>query len=155
MKHFRTIAIMLLALGAGGMGGCATGTGPNLEGLERARARWAAQGVDSYEVDVRRLCFCAFDVTRAVRVHVANGHATARTYIDTGEPVVQDPELFPDIPGLFDLIEEAIDQDAHSIEVDYDSDLGYPLSISIDYLEHAVDEELTMIVDRFHPLRGS
>jgi hypothetical protein len=43
---------------------------------------------------------------------------------------------------LFAIIEDALDEDAHSVEVIYDQSTGVPLEIRIDYIELAIDEEL-------------
>ncbi|HEU0021543.1 MAG TPA: DUF6174 domain-containing protein [Dehalococcoidia bacterium] len=39
-------------------------------------------------------------------------------------------------------LQDAIDRDAASIRVNYDSRLGYPVSIAIDYNTMMADEEL-------------
>ncbi|MBT5773744.1 MAG: hypothetical protein HOH95_05130, partial [Dehalococcoidia bacterium] len=46
------------------------------------------------------------------------------------------------IDGLFNLIEEAIDQRAAAINVTYHPTLGYPLDAYIDYDLRIADEEL-------------
>ena len=46
------------------------------------------------------------------------------------------------VAGLFDLIQEAIDQGAYSISVVYHPDLGYPASLGIDYDRRIADEEV-------------
>ncbi|MYE89106.1 hypothetical protein F4X33_08950 [Candidatus Poribacteria bacterium] len=51
------------------------------------------------------------------------------------------------VDKLFDLLQEAIDKNAHSISVDYHSELGYPVSASIDYEEYTVDEEKGFEID--------
>ncbi len=51
------------------------------------------------------------------------------------------------VDKLFDLLQEAVDKNAHSISVDYHSELGYPVRASIDYEEYTVDEEKGFEID--------
>ncbi len=46
------------------------------------------------------------------------------------------------VTRLFDLIQDAIDRDAASIIVEYQTSLGYPFDISIDYDAAVADEEV-------------
>lgn len=142
-------------IGSTAFSGCASqSTDPVVVDLASARAAWAQQGPADYRIDVRRLCFCGYDVTRAVRVTVRNSVIVERTYADDGSLVSANPEFFPDVPGLFAVIEDAIARDAHRIDVAYDPDLGFPRTIAIDYIEQAVDEELTFQADNFSVLSG-
>lgn len=115
--------------------------------LRAARARWASSGIDSYELTVRRLCFCGF--VEPVRVKVVNGAIVSRTVVTTGEPV---PELFasyyPDVPGLFAIVEEAANE-ADDLDTEFDPNYGYPAEISIDWWENAVDDEVVYLAETF------
>jgi hypothetical protein len=72
-------------------------------------------------------------------------------YADEDQEMV-DPDNSPElltIDSAFTLIQEAIDQEAASITVEYNETLGYPMSISIDYNAMIADEEAyyTFIVE--------
>jgi hypothetical protein len=72
----------------------------------------------------------------------------------TGAPV--DPayaSLFMDVPGLFDIINEAITAKAAAISVRYNDHLGYPESIAIDRVAGAVDDEVSYRISGFTVLR--
>jgi len=45
--------------------------------------------------------------------------------------------------ALFAKVEDAIDRDADRLDVRYDPRLGYPLEIAIDFIERAIDDEVT------------
>lgn len=65
-----------------------------------------------------------------------------------GDPV--DPSfagLYPDIDGLFELIENAL-ANGGEVVVDYDDERGYPRSVSIDAIPQAVDDEFGYVVER-------
>ena len=75
-----------------------------------------------------------------VRVTVQGGVITGVT--ELASEVAHDPELFRTIDGLFDLVQDAYDRDAHEVQVDFDPDRGYPTRIWIDYVEMMMDEEM-------------
>lgn len=116
-----------------------------------ALARWEAADIASYAFEFRRLCFCGPDVIRRMRIDVEDGSVLAAVYVDTGEPV-SDPAISPPtIDDLFAEIEDAIDRRAFSLIAEYDPELGYPIDVSIDYLEFAIDEEMAFQVFEFEP----
>ena len=75
-----------------------------------------------------------------VRVTVQDGVITGVT--ELASEVAHDPELFRTIDGLFDLVQDAYDQSAHEVQVDFDPGRGYPTRIWIDYVEMMADEEM-------------
>jgi hypothetical protein len=92
---------------------------------------------------IERLCFCLDEWRGPTRITVVGVDPTERVYVDTGDPVpMQAEDAFPSVDGLFAIIEDALDKDAHSVEVIYDPSTGVPLEIRIDYIELAIDEEL-------------
>ena len=57
--------------------------------------------------------------------------------------------MFTSVPGLFDLIDEAIRRDVAGLGVRYNSEFGYPESIQIDWLAGAVDDEVSYRITDF------
>ena len=86
-------------------------------------------------------------------MRVTADSVTSRVYADDGTPVpAQHAESFPTVDGLFQLILDAIEDDADEIDVVYDPDTGVPLEIAIDFIEMAADDELTVrVVDDVTP----
>lgn len=126
--------------------GCSTGPDRD-EAFLAAKARWAAQNVSSYEIVVRRSCFCA--TTDPVKVTVVNGQVTARVFTTDGQPVPANLiAYYPDVPGLFDLVEDGYDR-AASINVTFDAEYGFPASTVIDYIANAVDDEVAISATGF------
>jgi hypothetical protein len=136
----RRAVVLLAAIG------CAGSLGPQeelREDLERARQQWDASRPATYVYVIERLCFCLDEWRGPARVTVVGVDPTERVYVDTGDPVpAQAEDAFPSVDGLFAIIEDALDEDAHSVEVIYDQSTGVPLEIRIDYIELAIDEEL-------------
>ena len=130
MIRVRLTALVLLSA-------CASPTTPEND-LAEYRALWEAQGLRDYTFDVRRVCYCQF--MGDVRVTVQDGVITGVT--ELASEVAHDPEFFRTIDGLFDLVQDAYDRDAHEVQVDFDPDRGYPTRIWIDYVEMMMDEEM-------------
>jgi hypothetical protein len=137
----RGVLASVLVLGAG----CGT-TGPSdplereRERLEQARARWRSQDILDYSFTFRRSCFCAPSALEPAVVTVHRGEIVSVQRAADGAP--QDPASYYTIEGLFDLLQDAIDQGAASLSATYDSALGYPTSAYIDRSEMIADEEL-------------
>lgn len=119
-----------------------------LEDVDRAEARWVANGPETYDVVERRICECLpsetgpvlLRVTRVAATHVPEGTETivSGTYVPTGgevQPGQAVPEetlaLFVTAGELFDLIRSAIADGAHTVAAEFDPTLGYPTSVDI------------------------
>lgn len=138
---------LLVAAGCG----LITGNDEDDSALRRAEVRWSRSGVQDYQVVVQRLCFCGY--TRPQRITVRFGNVVSNVDAETGQPVVVLMNLMPDVPGLFALIREAIEQNAHRLDVSYDATYGFPTFIDIDYIKNAVDDELQIRTSEFQPTR--
>jgi hypothetical protein len=73
-----------------------------------------------------------------------------RTYIGVNLPVAANRvALFPDVEGLFDIIDDAIERRAAQLLVQYDPDLGHPITIRIDYSRLTADDEVEYLISDF------
>jgi len=108
------------------------------------RARWSAAGIQDYQFEVLQQCECAPAMVRPAIVEVRRGAVTRVTY-RTGEVAAPDARaLFPTVDDLFDRIDEAIESEAATMTVSYDTVLGYPTQISIDYDLQVIDDEISI-----------
>ena len=115
--------------------------------LEENRDRWEEGRPTRYAVTIERNCFCTPDGRGPVTVTVDGPAVTARVYSDSGEPVPDGlAHVFPSIDGLFDFVLDALDRDAHEVRVTYDAGTAIPISVSVDYEENAIDEEVGFTV---------
>lgn len=116
--------------------------------LDDSRRAWQQSGISQYELAMRRSCGeCPPAAALAVIVSVSAGEKTVSLAVN-GEPV--DPSfagLYPDVGGLFELIETALANGAE-VDVNYDDDRGYPRSVSIDAVPQAVDDEFGYVIDQ-------
>jgi len=127
--------------------------GPDdLDELQEARALWVSLGITDYAYVLQRGCFCTLESIGPVRITVRAGVVESLVYVASGGPVIQGGELWPTVDGLFDVVERAIDGEADKVTAVFDASRGYPLTVDIDYIEQAIDDELTLTVSSFTPL---
>ena len=135
MHYIRLTALLLLAA-------CASPTAP-ANRLAEQRALWAAQGLTDYTFDVKKVCYCPAYLVADVRITVVGGVITGVTDIATGDALGPDlMEYFRTINGLFDLVQDAYNRNAHEVQVEFDPSRGYPTRIWIDYVMMMADEEM-------------
>lgn len=142
----RRLLIALLVLTACGGDGFLAGTRFAFD-LRTARARWENSGIDSYEITVRRICFCL--LTDPVRIVVEDGVVVSRTVMTTGQPLTTgQAEYYPEVPGLFAIVEDAI-READTVNSAFDPTYGFPTLISIDWAADYADDEVTYQTEGF------
>jgi len=142
----RRLLIALLVLTACGGDGFLAGTRFAFD-LRTARARWENSGIDSYEITVRRICFCL--LTDPVRIVVEDGVVVSRTVMTTGQPLATgQAEYYPDVPGLFAIVDEAM-AEADDVDTAFDATYGFPSLINVDWAADYVDDEVTYRTEGF------
>jgi len=110
--------------------------------FETNQALWNSFDQVDYDFVTSRMCFCPPEFTTAVELTVRDGQITSGEYVaDSGLTNSVDLTNHKTIDDLFEIIASAIEQDAHRIEVTYNSEQGYPESIFIDHEEMMADEE--------------
>jgi hypothetical protein len=141
--------LVLVAVAAGSLACDPFGlAGLDDDELAENRALWVSLSITSYEYEVARSCFCPPSLLGPVRVRVEDGVVTERTFVDSANAGSEEPgEWFPSVEGLFDLLADAYEREAHRVEVNYDRDTGVPLAIYIDYEEFVADEEIGFSVE--------
>ncbi|GAB5520816.1 MAG: hypothetical protein RhofKO_30670 [Rhodothermales bacterium] len=143
-----TVFVLLTAT----LSGCSLfGVDGRQSDVNRAQQTWDNAAPSDYEFDLAIGCFCAYwqgpatVVVRADTVHALLDATTGEVLQDdfSNGPVLE--RLGGDVPtidDLFTIVKDALRESADDLDVDYDPTYGYPTSISIDYLEDAVDDEV-------------
>ncbi len=150
---FRTLLLLAGALTAAS---CAAPTAPGEHGeLVEAKARWRAQGSNSYSFELNRGCFCVLG-GRRLTVTVRDGGVVGADYLDSGGGPVDTALLtyVPTVPDLFDLIQDALDRKVAWFSADYDPTYGYPTRIEIDYSANVADDEIAITARDLQILRN-
>lgn len=126
----------------------------NLGQLRNNTKLWNQQNISNYRYKLTRSCFCTLEARGPVIVEVRNGVTTSVTSVATGQPVSTDLfKQYDTVPKLFNVIKDAIARKASSLNVQYDSTLGYPTQINIDYSAQIADEELYLTVENFEVIK--
>lgn len=163
----RLLLLMMLTAGPGLsllFQGCDTGGGGGggkhaalLAEVEQNRRLWASAGIDHYQVTSRQICFC---LPSQLLTEVKDGQVVQ---------VVQLPEVVDGSEGwnrirtvddAFAVIEEFVERSRSStgldetgeINVTFHPQLGYPVSVSMDWILGAVDDEVTYQFSDLIPL---
>lgn len=127
---------------------CSGPLAPEEREFERNLAKWRAAKIEDYRYRLQRSCFCGPDTTRPVLIAVLAGIVIGGVDPVTFEPIEPPRDGFPTIEDLFEEIRQAIET-ADALDATYDGTLGYPVSVSIDYLENAIDDEMAFDVSEF------
>lgn len=116
------------------------------EQLDEARAKWSATrfaNSGNYIYRFNWQCFCIQDFVAEVIVHVEDWEVTRIIREEDGEPVdEQFEDDFVTVETLFDRLQDAIDENATSINATFDADTGLPTQVFIDYQAMIADEEM-------------
>ncbi len=124
--------------------------------LDRHRKVWNARGLGDYQYVFQRFCFCGDDATRAMLVTVHADAISSVVYAENGTPVAPGiAQDAPSIPGLFDLVQSALDRRAYQLTAQYDPTYGFPTQIGVDLAINAVDDEVTYGASNFQTLPPS
>lgn len=135
---------------------CSDSTGPTdpQTELNANRALWNRSGIVNYRMTMIRTignddpAMASLVGTTPILIEVRDGQVEQRIFATSGVPLGdQFAATFPAVPGLFDRIQQAIDQQAIGLAVRYDETLGFPVSIQIDVLVGAGDEETIRVIE--------
>lgn len=117
------------------------------------RQRWEAQRPESYRFTYTRICFCPPQLRGPFSVTVRGDEAAETAYEGEGEPDKAALERAGlTIGDLFDVIDDAYERRAESVQATYDEKTGQPTSIQIDYHEQMADEEVGFTIEPVEPL---
>ncbi len=120
--------------------------------LDAALTMWQFAGLTTYDYTLTRHCFCPQESMGPYSGTVTDGEITLVTF--EGRDVAEIEflrdrpyyEVAPHPDALFDIVREAIEQ-ADDVVVTYHPQLGYPTSVSIDWIRMAVDDEIGYQLD--------
>ena len=115
--------------------------------LNRAEARWSANGPASYDFDVRVSCFCIATTYGTVTVSVRNRQAVSVVRADSGTMV--DSLYFQSVltvDRMFANVHGFLSTHPASFHATYDPALGYPTAVAVDPNAMVADDEFAFQV---------
>lgn len=111
--------------------------------LDAAMARWNANRPTNYEFTLQRSCFCPQSDPVVITV---NGAQIVSPTVSGNTPLMTVDELFQKVQAALDS------SNSHVFSVEFERDLGYPISVSIDQIVGAIDDEVSYQVSEFRIL---
>ena len=126
--------------------------------LDSHRTLWEQTRSIDYTYEYNVLCECSDNFGQTVKVTVINGGIESVVYAESGEsgkegepPVFAGSPRYHTIDGLFDVIQDAITDEADQLTLSYDGEFGYPTNVAIDYNVSAIDDEYTLTANAYSP----
>jgi hypothetical protein len=121
--------------------------------LARAREAWQRADIADYEYGYNKYCECHGESPPETLVTVTSGRVTnvrhRREEFDREVPAAaKNLQFYWTVPDLFDLLEAALEREA-IVRFRFDSALGYPTSVYIDYAANTVGDEVDVRITRF------
>ncbi len=118
---------------------------PLIEALKENRQLWRSQHLQNYEFIYEEQCFCLAPANTPLKVSIKDDKIIQVVNL-TSNQEIKDLNFPKTIEQLFDIIDQAIKGHADEILVTYDSSLGYPNTVAIDYQKILADEEVSYTV---------
>ena len=112
--------------------------------LDSNRKKWDSEMASNYQFNFQWSCYCSMDFVAQVNITVRENRIHSTAFVEGDVPIPLDVAIgrYHTMDGLFNLLQSAIDANAHTISAKYHSELGYPTQVWIDYDQRSADEEL-------------
>lgn len=102
---------------------------------------------DFVSYTTQQSCFCTPEFTRPMNISESNGEITSATYADTNEPVPDNiRQSLQTVDQRFAQLQNAYENGAARVDVEYDPQFGFPTSVFIDRSELIADEEVSYTI---------
>jgi hypothetical protein len=124
--------------------------------LAAGRDAWRAAKLASYEYGYRKFCECHPDTPPETVVTVREGKVVGVRHRPVGlemevQAEARNLEFYWTMDGLFDLVDSALGRGA-TVRASYDSALGFPTEVYIDYDANFIGDELDVRLTAVTPL---
>ena len=99
--------------------------------LNDSEKSWTSSAIHNYEYDFQHSCDnCVGDSVNAVHVVVRNDVVSSVVVIGAGTPSVAN-SVYPTVPGIFSIMQAALNSNSDLISATFDATIGYPLFLQI------------------------
>lgn len=130
---------------------------PHTDALATNLTRWDKANIQDYRFQLMVGCFCPISSIMPITVEVRNGQVTSMTDVNGTLISPKDPGAdffvqYTTIARIYDELTSSRFRDADKITISYDPTYAFPATISVDFIEMAVDDELYLSVSGFEVL---
>lgn len=118
--------------------------------LNKNKDLWESQSIGHYKLDQSKVCFCYFgDVGHDWSIEIRK--APDQFILFNNDLVPELPEFALSVDQLFAQIEKELKRDPfpYKVDIQYNSDYGYPEKFSVDIDKNIADEEYSFINSNF------
>lgn len=120
--------------------------------VESNREKWMQHGINNYEIEMQKICYCVPEVVRMMVFEVDDNSIKTVRYADTGDDVEQQHYGdFNTIESMFAFVEQSLEKNPADISIAYDEKYGYIKELSIDFKENIADDEISIIASNMRP----
>jgi hypothetical protein len=140
-----TLALVLAACTAG----ASSEYDQNLE-------KWKQANISHYRYTLSISCFCPFSQDMPLTIEVQNNEVVSiskadGTMVESSDPAYETYTSYATLDRIFVELQAAITE-ADEVQVTYDATYGFPLTIAIDQIKEATDDELWLEISNFEVL---
>ena len=145
MKNFLLLFVFSTLI----LNSCSSEDDPLFVEYSKNRDLWESQQIDSYQFSERLSCFCGGILNKSL---VVKDNVKDTVYFEIPSwypPETTIEDLYPNvlqsaktIDEAFDFIEEVLQQDVDYLGVEYHETYGFPIAISVNYVESYSDDEI-------------
>lgn len=114
------------------------------EALDENRELWESWAINEYHFNVEEQSFDFYREDRQVTVRY--GIVSEVIYLSNEEYLAVEEKT---ITAYFDMIQEALNDDADLVDIDYDNQYGFPTKMTINHYEDVSDTEVTHLLSAF------
>jgi hypothetical protein len=125
--------------------------------LSLNQSKWHDANITHYRFNLDVGCFCAFRSQMPAAVEVKDNQVLSIVDVN-GETLSADDPMnefilkYATLDRIFSEIDSDTVREADKLTISYDPTYGFPSEIFIDYIERAMDDELSINVTAFEPL---
>ena len=125
--------------------------------LSRNEDKWQDANISHYRFKLGVSCFCPVGGIMPLTVEVNDGKIVSITDVN-GDPFSESDPFsefvlrYATIDRLFAELRSNDVKDADEVTITYDETYGFPVDVTIDFIELAMDDELYLSIQSFEPL---
>jgi len=113
-------------------------------------SQWKALNIENYEFEQRVICFCPPPAGRFHKITVESGAIVEIVDLEDGSSVSDEYNFFKTISQLLEFVESINPDSVAVFNIEYDSGIGFPSSIYVDFSHRIADEEIGYETSNFN-----
>jgi len=122
--------------------------------LDQNIEKWERANASHYSYTLFISCFCAFTEDMPLTIEVKDDQAVSITradgsLVDPGDPALETYNQYSTIDRIFSELQADLNGGADEVIVTYDATYGHPLTIAIDHIKEAIDDEISLEISNF------